>query len=192
MQEQNHRVRNYFQMILSILASRSRRAANEQSRTELEEVMERVTAVGLAHDLLTVERGQSVVNAATYLDALCLGIERGLSDGLRIERDLEPIQLRPDRAVPLGLVLNELVTNCIKYAAKDRTDAFIKLQFRADIGTTEALLRVQDNGPGMGEPRQGSMGLRLVRSLASQLSGRVEVDSSASGTCVTMIFPLIE
>ena len=57
MQEQNHRVRNYFQMILSILASRSRRAANEQSRTELEEVMERVTAVGLAHDLLTVESG---------------------------------------------------------------------------------------------------------------------------------------
>ena len=192
MQEQNHRVRNYFQMILSILASRSRRAANEQSRTELEEVMERVTAVGLAHDLLTVESGQSVVNAATYLDALCLGIERGLSDGLRIERDLEPIQLRPDRAVPLGLVLNELVTNCIKYAAKDRTDAFIKVQFRADIGTTEALLRVQDNGPGMGEPRQGSMGLRLVRSLASQLSGRVEVDSSASGTCVTMVFPLVE
>ena len=81
---------------------------------------------------------------------MCLGIERGLSDGLRIERDLEPIQLRPDRAVPLGLVLNELVTNCIKYAAKDRTDAFIKVQFRADIGTTEALLRVQDNGPGMG------------------------------------------
>ena len=44
----------------------------------------------------------------------------------------------------------------------------------------------------MGEPRQGSMGLRLVRSLASQLSGRVEVDSSASGTCVTMVFPLVE
>ena len=90
------------------------------------------------------------------------------------------------------MVLNELVTNCIKYAAKDRTDAFIKVQFRAHIGTTEALLRVQDNGPGMGEPRQGSMGLRLVRSLASQLSGRVEVDSSASGTCVTMVFPLVE
>ena len=114
------RVRNYFQMILSILGSRSRRAANEQARTELDEVMDRVTAVELAHDLLTIESGQSVVDAATYLDALCLGFERTLGEELRIERDLEPILLRPDRAVPLGLVLNELVTNCIKYAVKDR------------------------------------------------------------------------
>ena len=60
------------------------------------------------------------------------------------------------------------------------------------LKTAPLEVRVQDNGPGMGEPRQGSMGLRLVRSLASQLSGRVEVDSSASGTCVTMIFPLVE
>ncbi|PVE25251.1 hypothetical protein DC522_06905 [Microvirga sp. KLBC 81] len=89
----------------------------------------------------------------------------------------------PDRAVPLGLVLNELVTNCIKYAVKDRTDAFIKAQFRADIGTTKALLRIQDNGLGTGEPRQGSTGLRL--SAPWHLS-------SASGACVTMIFPLVE
>jgi two-component sensor histidine kinase len=192
MQEQNHRVRNYFQMILSILGSRSRRAASGQARTELEEVMERVTAIGLAHDLLTVESGQSVVDAATYLDALCLGIERSMADELRIERDLEPVQLRPDRAVPLGLILNELVMNCIKYVVKDRSDAFIKVAFRSDIGTAEALLSVHDNGPGMGEPRPGSLGLRLVRSLAGQLSGRINVDSSPSGTEVTLIFPLIE
>ncbi|EIM25352.1 signal transduction histidine kinase [Microvirga lotononidis] len=192
MQEQNHRVRNYFQMILSILGSRSRRAASGQARTELEEVMERVTAIGLAHDLLTVESGQSVLDAATYLDALCLGIERGMTDELRIERDLEPVQLRPDRAVPLGLILNELVTNCIKYAVKEQPDAFIKVRFRSDLGTSEALLSVQDNGPGMGELRPGSLGLRLVRSLAGQLSGRINIDSSASGTEVTLIFPMIE
>jgi two-component sensor histidine kinase len=192
MQEQNHRIRNYFQMILSILGSRSRRAASGQARTELEEVMELVTAVGLAHDLLTVESGQSMLDAATYLDALCLGIERSMGDELRIERDLEPIQLRPDRAVPLGLILNELVMNCIKYAVRERMDAFIKVRFRADIGTSEALLSVQDNGPGMGEQRPGSLGLRLVRSLAGQLSGRISVDSSASGTEVTLVFPMIE
>ncbi|MXQ14843.1 sensor histidine kinase [Microvirga makkahensis] len=192
MQEQNHRVRNYFQMILSILGSRSRRAASGQARTELEEVMERVTAVGLAHDLLTVESGHSAVDAATYLDALCLGIERSMTDEVRIERDLESIQLRPDRAVPLGLILNELVTNCIKYAVKERPDAFIKVRFCSDIGTSEALLSVQDNGPGLGEQRPGSLGLRLVRSLAGQLSGRINIDSSGSGTEVTLIFPLIE
>jgi two-component sensor histidine kinase len=133
-----------------------------------------------------------MLDAATYLDALCLGIERSMGDELRIERDLEPIQLRPDRAVPLGLILNELVMNCIKYAVRERMDAFIKVRFRADIGTSEALLSVQDNGPGMGEQRPGSLGLRLVRSLAGQLSGRISVDSSASGTEVTLVFPMIE
>ena len=192
MEEQNHRVRNYFQTILSMLANRSRRAANGQARSELEEVMERVTAVGLAHDLLTVESGQSVVNAATYLDALCLGIERGMTEDVRIERDLEEVQLRPDRAVPLGLILNELVVNCLKYAIKDRSDGFIKVVFRSDLGTSEAMLIVQDNEPGMGEERPGSQGHRLVRSLAGQLSGRIAVDSSSSGTTVTLVLPLIE
>ena len=74
--------------------------------------------------------------------------------------------------MPLGLVLNELVTNCIKYAVKDRADGLIGVTFRADVGTSEARLVVRDNGPGMGEDRLGSMGLRLFRSLASQLSGR--------------------
>lgn len=192
MREQNHRVRNYFQMILALLGSRSIKAANEQTRVEYKEVMERVTAIGLAHDLLTVESGQSVVNAATYLDALCSGIERAMGDELTIERDLEPLQLRPDRAVPLGLVLNELVTNCLKYAVKDRPDAVIRVRFRSDLGTEEAMLVLQDNGPGMGDQRPGSMGLRLVRSLAGQLSGRVNVDSSTSGTTVSMTFPLVE
>lgn len=192
MREQNHRVRNYFQMILAMLGIRSIKAANEQTRVEYKEVMERVTAIGLAHDLLTVESGQSVVEASTYLDALCSGIERAMGDELTIERNLESLQLRPDRAVPLGLVLNELVTNCLKYAVKDRSDAFIRVRFRSDLGTKEAMLVVEDNGPGMGDDRPGSMGLRLVRSLAGQLSGRVNVDSSASGTTVSMTFPLVE
>jgi len=192
MREQNHRVRNYFQMILSLLGIRSSKAVNEQARVDYTEVMERVTAIGLAHDLLTVKDGQSFVDAATYLDALCSGLERATGDALAIERDLEPIQLRPDRAVPLGLVLNELVTNCIKYAIPDRPDAFIRVRLRLDLGTEEAMLVVQDNGPGMGDQRPGSLGLRLVRALAGQLSGRVEVNSSTSGTTVTMIFPLVE
>jgi two-component system, sensor histidine kinase PdtaS len=100
-----------------------------------------------------------VVNAVTYLDALCLGIERSIGDELRIERDLEPVQLWPGRSVPLKLILNELVTNCIKYGVKERP---------------------------------GSLGVRLVRSLAGQLSGRVNVGSSSYGTGVTLIFPLIE
>jgi two-component sensor histidine kinase len=191
MQEQNHRVRNYFQMILGLLASRSRRSASEQGRSELRDIMERVSAVGLAHDLLTVKSGESIVNVAQYIEALCAGLERTVSEGLTIERDLEALDLRPDRAVPLGLIVNELVTNCYKYGRKNDAAVSVAVIFRSDTGTSEALLSVEDNGPGIqGDSAEGT-GLGLIRSLAGQLSGRVSVSSSEKGTKVELRLPLI-
>lgn len=190
--EQNHRVRNYFQMILSILATRSSRTESDHLRTEYQEIMERITAIALAHDLLTVHDGQSSVNAATYLDALCMGLERTMGGEVRIARDFEDMQLRPDRAVPLGLAANELLTNAFKHALKDTPEGSVSLSLRAEIETGDAMLVVQDNGPGMGDERPGSQGLSLIRSLTSQLSGRIEIDSSPSGTTVVLKFPRIE
>lgn len=190
--EQNHRIRNYFQMVLAILASRAQRAENAQLRSEYNEVMERVTAIALAHDQLTFKEGQTHVDVSDYLEALCGSLERMESEQLRIERQIEPTAIRPDRAVPLGLVLNELLTNAIKYAIGPRPEALVSVRFRADNGNGEAVLVVQDNGPGMGEGRPGSQGLKLVRLLAGQLSGRLDIESSPSGTAVTVTFPLVE
>jgi two-component sensor histidine kinase len=193
LEEQSHRMRNYFQMILSIIASRAKRAADEQSRNDYKDVMERVTAVALAHDQLTfTPAGQSHVDMSNYLGALCAGLERTSDEPLKIAPDLEPIQVRPDRAVPLGLVLNELLTNAIKYAARDRPDAIIGVRFAAVPDTKEAKLSVRDNGRGIGDPRPGSQGLKLVRSLAGQLSGWIDVESSSSGTIVSLTFPLVD
>lgn len=190
--EQNHRIRNYFQMILAILASRAQRADSAQLRTEYQEVMERVTAIALAHDQLTFKEGRTHVDLGDYLDALCGSLERMQAERLNIERDLEPVAVRPDRAVPLGLILNELLVNAVKYALGPRPDGMVSVRFKSDIGSNEAMLTVRDNGPGMGDERPGSQGLRLVRLLAGQLSGRVAIESSASGTEVSVTIPMIE
>lgn len=191
--EQNHRVRNYFQMILSILATRSRRAASQQIRLDYEEVMDRITAIALAQDQLTFPGGgRTHVTATTYVDALCLGLERTVDGELNIERDVEAIELRADRAVPVGLIVNELVVNAIKYAAKGRPDPVIKVHLAGLGEGEEACLEISDNGPGMGEARPGSTGLKLVESFVRQLSGRLEIDSTAEGTTVRVIFPLVE
>lgn len=191
--EQNHRIRNYFQMILSLLASRSSRAPDERMRREYQEIMERITAVALAHDLLTVQKGESTVDAAAYLDALCAGLERTMGGEVRIARDVEAIHLRPDRAVPLGLAANEALTNCFKHATKGKTNGLISVSLSTEIGSGDIKLVVSDNGPGIkNHGRPGSQGLKLIRSLANQLSGRVEIDSSESGTRVTLIVPRIE
>jgi two-component sensor histidine kinase len=191
--EQNHRVRNYFQLILAIRANRSRKARDEELRAELADVMERVTAVALAHDQLTFRSGaRTHIEATAYIDALCLSIERSLEQDLRIERDLEPLEMRADRAVPMGLILNELLTNAVKYAVKNSPSPSLLVRFVSDDGAQEAVLAVRDNGPGMGEVREGAMGLKLIERLARQLSGRIEVDSSSAGMEVRLLFPLVE
>jgi two-component sensor histidine kinase len=162
-------------------------------REEYDEIMERVTAVALAHDQLTLGgAGQTHVSAMTYIEAVCSGLERTVEGELRIERDAEPIELRADRIVPVGLILNELLTNAIKYAVKGRGDAMIKVRLHARNEHAEATLQVSDDGPGMGDARSGSLGLQLIETFVTQLSGRMNIDSSSKGTTVTVHFPLVE
>lgn len=190
MQEQKHRVHNYFQMILSLISLRSLKASSAAQRAEYREVMDRIAAISLAHDLLTVEHGETTVEAATYLGALCENLERAMDEGPKIVRELENRGLRSDQIVPLGLILNELLTNCIKYAGIDRPNRLIAVRFTINPDTQEATLVVEDNGPGMGERREGSKGLSFVDMLSQQLSGRFAIDSSAAGTKVSVTFPL--
>jgi two-component system, sensor histidine kinase PdtaS len=191
--EQNHRVRNYFQLILSILANRRRQATDDHMRREHDALMERITAVALAHDQLTFGgESQTHINAATYIEALCLGIEHATEESLRIELDVTGIEVRADRLVPVGLILNELLTNAIKYAAKDRNNSTIRVQLAYHSEATEAVLTVSDDGPGIKQQRDGSMGLKLVETLAAQISGRLHIDSSPKGTAITLTFPLVE
>lgn len=191
--EQNHRVRNYFQLILAILAKRPRKQMDAHLRSEFDALMERATAVALAHDQLTFGRlGQTHVLATTYIEALCRGLEHTTESELQIERDLQSLQLRADRIVPLGLIVNELLTNSIKYSITEGRVPAIKVSLRSHDDDAEITLTVSDNGPGMGPARSGSMGLQLVESLASQLSGRVETHSSEAGTAVTVLFPVVE
>jgi two-component sensor histidine kinase/putative methionine-R-sulfoxide reductase with GAF domain len=192
LQEQNHRVRNYFQMILSLISLRSLKTSDKSQRAEYKKIMDRIVAIGLAHDLLTVESGENTVDVAAYLGALCENLERSLDEGPKIARDFQDRALRSDRIVPLGLILNELLTNCIKYAGLKRPDRLIAVRFTVNPDTQEGSLTVQDNGPGMGKKREGSKGLSFVNMMAQQLSGRLDIDSSTAGTKVTIVFPLFD
>jgi two-component sensor histidine kinase len=191
--EQDHRVRNYFQLILAILAKRRKKQTDADMRAEFDRLMERVAAVALAHDQLSLGRlGRTLVAATNYIEALCLGLEHATESELRIERDIQALHLRADRIVPIGLIVNELLTNAIKYSVKEGRPPTIKVCLTSNNDGTEAALTVSDNGPGMGTARSGSMGLQLVESLASQLSGRVEIQSSDEGTAVSVLFPIVD
>jgi two-component sensor histidine kinase len=187
LRELQHRMKNNLQVIVSLLALQGRESAGEEARERIGSVMDRVMAIGLAHDQLSFKKGASSVDMRDYLKALCANIDPRRSN-LTIDTELESISIPLDRAVPIGLILNELVTNSVKYAF-DEEGGVINIMFRVNETIGEAELCVRDNGRGMGSARSGSLGLRLVESLSRQLGGRLTTAKVPKGTKTVLTVP---
>jgi two-component sensor histidine kinase len=187
LRELQHRMKNNLQVIVSLLALQGRQATGEEARERISSVMDRVLAIGLAHDQLSFKHSASTVEMHDYLRALCANIDpRRPQIAMEVDADVAGIPL--DRAVPVGLIVNELVTNSIKYAFDDE-GGIINVVFRVDTTIGEGEVSVRDNGRGMGPTRKGAMGLRLAESLARQLGGRLTTATVPKGTLTILTFP---
>jgi two-component sensor histidine kinase/putative methionine-R-sulfoxide reductase with GAF domain len=188
MRELQHRVKNNFQVILSFMSLQSRRASEEVGE-RLQAVMDRVQAIALAHDQLSPTEGGSEVDFGDYLQALCSNIDPK-REGVSIEVETCRATLPLDRAVPAGLIINELVTNSFKYAFDEEGGAIrVACTFDGDIG--ECSIVVEDDGKGMGQARPGGLGLTLVQAFANQLGGGIEHHQVQKGTRIEVRFPTV-
>ena len=187
LRELQHRMKNNLQVIVSFLALQRRQSSGEEARERIASVMDRVLAIGLAHDQLSFKDSASTVSMHDYLKALCANIDPRRPQ-ISIEVDVGEAGMPLDRAVPVGLIVNELVTNSVKYAF-DEDGGVINVVFRVDETIGEAELSVGDNGRGMGPARKGAFGLRLVESLAGQLGGRLTMPEVLKGTLTKLTFP---
>lgn len=106
---------------------------------------------------------------------------------LAMEIEAETMQVGIDQAVPLGLIVNEAVTNAVKHAFSPETGGRIEIQLHP-VGAGEAKLTIADNGRGIGEARSGGSGLKLIEALARQARGKIERDSTPEGTTVCVTF----
>ena len=111
--------------------------------------MDRVQAIALAHDQLSLKEGMSQVEFGDYLRSLCANIDPHVGE-VSVEVQASAASMPLDRAVPAGLIVNELVTNAFKYAFEDRQEGLIQVIFTTDSHTGEACIVVEDNGKGMG------------------------------------------
>jgi two-component sensor histidine kinase len=187
LRELQHRTKNNLQVIVSFLALQLRQASGEEARERISSVMDRVLAIGLAQDQLIFKQSASTVKMHDYLRALCANIDpRRPQTAIEVDADVAGIPL--DRAVPIGLIVNELVTNSVKYAFDDE-GGIINVAFRVNTTLGEGEVSVRDNGRGMGPPRKGALGLRLAESLAGQLGGRLTTPAVAKGTLTILTFP---
>lgn len=187
--ELQHRSKNDLQLVLSLLVMQRRRLHDEQARRMLGHVLDRIAAIGVAHDQLNPESHTGLIDLADYLQALCGNLSQR-RDGVAIETSVESAEMPHSRAVPLGLVVNELVTNALKHAFPQGRGGVIRVEFHV-APPGEGRLSVQDDGVGMGPPRPGSSGTELVRRLVQQVGGRLEAMKQAQGTGFCVFFPLV-
>jgi two-component sensor histidine kinase len=187
LQELQHRIKNNLQIIVAFLGLK-RRESSTEVREKLDAVIGRVQAVALAHDLLSLSKQTGSVEFAGYLRSLCANVDPQ-RPGIAIEVDAEPAQIPIDRAVPAGLVVNELVTNSIKYAFGNN-EGHIKVRFALVGNSSEGCVSVEDNGRGMDLPPKKGVGLTLVEGFAQQIQGRVEFVQVESGSQTILCFPV--
>jgi len=182
--EIDHRVKNNLQMVASLIVMQSRTIPDPSIRESLLAMLARVEALSTVHrrlyqtsDVTSFDVGDFVRDLVTDL------ISAFGSDRIRTMLDLEPVSVPSDKAAPIALMVNELVTNALKHAFNGRADGTIDVR----VGKPNGRLRIEvtDNGHGMdGPPANGSFGLKLVNSLARQLQAEVTWADARPGTRV--------
>lgn len=193
LEELNHRVMNSLGMIAAITSVESSALESEDGKAALQRVRARIEALGSLYRLLTANDAVGTVEARNYLASVVNGVAGTLAGhrDVRVKTDIADVALELPVAVPLALICNELVTNCLKYAFEGVDLPMISLQFRVCDG--RGVLEVRDNGRGFSEEtrHEGSgVGNRLIEAFATQLNGRLERSSTDTGAAVTLCFPL--
>ena len=189
LRELQHRVKNNFQLVLSSISIQKRRYQNLEVHRALDHVASRINAISLAHDQLASRHEGKTVRLSDYIRALCSAIRQQI-DAVEIDVESDELELSIDRALPVGLILNEAAMNSIKHAFGPDAGK-IRVRLVGGIGYGEARLTVSDNGRGIRHPSEHGSGLKLIASLARQIGGTMEQESSDSGTTTTLTFPLI-
>ncbi|WP_207456611.1 histidine kinase dimerization/phosphoacceptor domain -containing protein [Azospirillum sp. SYSU D00513] len=190
MRELVHRDKNDFQMIMALLLMQKRKQRDAEAIRGFAHVMDRVSAISMAHDQLAMRPDQPTIDVAAYLQALCGNLEHR-SEHVRIRPALVSAELSHERAVSLGLITNELVTNAIKHAFPDGKGT-VRVEFTTDPAVGEGCLTVADDGVGMGPPRPGSSGMQLTNGLARQIGGTIERIPSERGTTFQLRFLMVK
>jgi len=190
LREVNHRVGNSLQIIASLLHLQASSAAQDEVKAALTNAMGRVAAVAQVHRRLYTSQDLKSVVLNQYLDSLLEDLRRS-AEGNRMSRltlKAEPIEIDPDRAVAVGIIVNELVMNAVKYAYPDGAGPIhVELTSQGD----DLLLSISDDGVGdnvKADPRSTGMGQRIVAAMATKLDASVERDPTHSGTRVMLMF----
>jgi PAS domain S-box-containing protein len=173
--ELNHRVKNNMQILQSLLFSSAKRARSDEARLVLDEASKRVSAMAAAQRVLYGTTDASRFAALEFLHAVCQTVQQTMPPDVKILCETGNGVLSNEVAMPLALILNELLTNAVKHGIRDRTKEVVRVGLTQKAGEFE--LYVEDDGSGfdLDAVLRDSSGLQLVLGLARQLHGTLQV-----------------
>jgi PAS domain S-box-containing protein len=175
--ELNHRVKNDFQIVSGLLELQARRSDDPAVRAELEKAQRRVAGIAHAHQNLYADDGRAVVDMDVYLGDICARLSEGMFQDREVAMTwrIEPARLTRERAVAVGLIVNELVTNAVKHAFPDGRSGRVEVVL--ERSGEKLSLTIADDGPGLPANHGESKGLghNLIQAFAKQAGGRLEL-----------------
>jgi PAS domain S-box-containing protein len=198
LKEVHHRVKNNLQVISSILNLQSSSVKNKKILNILRESQDRIKSMAYIHESLYQTKDFSNINFSEYLENLSKNLVHSYrmhNNLIELELDIDKVYLNLDLAIPCGLIVNELVSNSLKYAFPKKREGKVNIEVK--IEGSQLTIMVKDNGVGFPKDldfrKTESLGLQLVTTLTEQIRGKVVMESKENeGTSFKIIFKPIK
>ncbi len=188
LKEVHHRVKNNLQTVCSLLNMQSRGVEDEQMKSLIKSSQNRVMAMAMVHEMLYLRDDLTAIDYKPYVFKLTeylVKSVKGPDSKIKLAIDVPDIVLGIDTAIPLGLLINETITNSLKYGIQGDSEGEIHIELQKQ-GEDDYVMTIGDNGIGISEsvdPKTTkSLGLKLIHNLARQLKGSITMDWSRKGT----------
>ncbi|MBF4516900.1 sensor histidine kinase [Flavobacterium sp. ANB] len=192
LKEIHHRVKNNLQTVISLLNSQSAYLDNDMALSAIKNSQHRIHSMSLIHQKLYNSENISTINMPNYIKELVEYLKESFNLGQRVrfEIKVDPLELDVAHAVPLGLILNESITNSIKYAFPDDRMGLINVTLEK-VKESYYLLTIADNGIGFDanstSERKNSFGMSLIKGLSDDLEGKLSIENQ-NGTIIKIEF----
>ncbi len=196
LKEIHHRVKNNLQIIISLLNLQSSKIKDSQALKVFSECTNRILSMALVHEKLYQSKNFSNIKFKEYVETMTTELfgAYDVKENISLDIRIEDIEMNMEKAVPCGLILNELVSNACEHAFPDDKPGYIQISFRS-VHNKLYELSVKDNGVGIPQNidpgKTQSLGLKLVNILADQLGGTASVKRER-GTLVSITFPSLD